>query len=348
MQSILQTKEWAKLREAQGWQAYWVEEILILKKSLPFGFSFLYSPELDFYKINFQEFLPKIKEIAKKNHSIFLRLDFINQKNAFFGQKMTNILQKNHFIKSFEEIQPEFRQIIDISKPEEQILAQMKPKGRYNIRVAQKNNIEVVIANGVTQSVQKDCHACGLAMTDSIDIFYDLFQKTAARDGFEIRPKQYFAKLIEILSKDGLAELLVARYNGIAVAAAIITFYGDTASYLYGASSDQYRNTMAPYLMHREAIKLAKAKGCRLYDLLAVEPFSSCHPEPSGEGSEILRFAQNDKNHKQQTKGHKYSGITRFKEQFGGTKIQTMGSWDLVYKPVWYKLFKWMEEIRRK
>ena len=316
MKSLLQTKEWANLKESQGWRVHWVDEILVLEKPLPFGLSFLYTPEVDFFKVNFSTFLPKIKEISQKSHSIFARLDFLNQKNSLFGPKIEKILKQKLFIKSFEEIQPEYRQIVDITKAEEMILIKMKPKGRYNIKVAQKSGLVV----------EKSDPSTSLG-TGNIDEFYKIFVETAQRDGFEIRPKKYFQELLQILKSAGLAEMLIIRYNGTPVAAGIFTFYKEMASYMYGASLSEYRNVMAPYLMHWEAIKLAREKGCKFYDLLAVSPF----------GSDI------DSN-----LVVKYAGISRFKEQFGGIKYQTVGSWDLVTKSCWYWLFKIIEKIRRK
>lgn len=345
MKSLLQTKEWAEFRQTQGWRVHWVDEILVLEKSLPLGLSFLYSPEVDFYKINWQKkddpstslrmtsFLQKVGQIAKNSNSVFLRLDFINQKNNFFGAKLENILKQKNFIKSFEEIQPEFRQIIDISKTDQQILSQMKPKGRYNIKIAEKNNV-IVEKNDIVRACRELDHdelldSLPARSKNNLDIFYHIFKETASRDGFEIRPKSYFENLLKILQPAGLADLLVCRYNGKAIAAGIITFYNDTASYLYGASSNEDRNLMAPYLMHWEVIKEAKARDCNFYDLLAVAPFDNLNPKTLN------------------LKPHKYAGITRFKEQFGGHKIQTVGSWDMIIKPTWYGLFKLVEKHRR-
>ena len=96
MHSLLQTKEWAELRQKQGWRVHWIDEILVLEKPLPLGLSFLYVPEVDFFKINFAKYLPKLKEISQKSHSIFARFDFINQKNSFFGPKIEKILIARH------------------------------------------------------------------------------------------------------------------------------------------------------------------------------------------------------------------------------------------------------------
>lgn len=300
MHSLLQTKEWAALRETQGWQAHWIDEILILEKKLPFGKSFLYAPEVDFNAINkLQDFLDNINKNTKNRHTIFIRLEILDKFTTEIDQKMLAA----GFIKSFEELQPEWRQIIEISKTEEEILAQMKEKGRYNIRVAIRNNIVI-------------------EKSQNLDLFYKIFQETSKRDGFEIRPKQYFINLLAKLEPPGFAELLVARYNGEVIAAEIATYFQETASYLYGASSSENRNLMTPYLLHFEAIKRAKERGCRYYDLLAV-------------ASENIE-------------SHKYAGITSFKEQFGGEKVHLAGSYDYIYKPIWYKLFKIAETFRRK
>jgi len=301
MKSLLQTHEWAALRESQGWRTHWIDNILVLEKPLFFGLSFLYSPEPDFFQIDFAKFLPKIKEIAQNSKAIFIRLDFLNKNETIYSQKITAILKKYHFVKSFEEIQPEYRQVIDLSCSEELILAQMKQKGRYNIKIAQK-------------------HAVSVEKSDNIDDFYNIFRQTARRDGFQIRPKKYFEDLLKILGDQ--AELLVAKYQNKVLAAAIITYYCETASYLYGASASEHRETMAPYLLHWQAIREAKNRGCKIYDLLAIAPNNAAK--------------------------HKYAGITRFKEQFGGRKLQTIGSWDLVVKPCWYILFKWIEQLRRR
>lgn len=299
MKSLLQTKEWAALRESQGWQVHAVDDISVLEKSLPFGKSFLYVPEITMGEIeNIQTFIINIQKNINTKNTLFIRLDILDEKDAEITQKLT----ENGFIKSFEEIQPETRQIVEITGTDEEIMGSMKEKGRYNTRIAQKRGV----------AIEK---------SENIDEFYKIFQDTAKRDGFEIRPKEYFKKMLEILAPQGFAELLLARYNGKTIAAEIVTYYGETASYLYGASSSEDRNVMAPYLLHFESMRRARDKGCKYYDLLAVAP----------EGEEK----------------HKYAGISRFKRQFGGRTVQLVGSWDYILKPVWYKLFKLAEKTRR-
>jgi len=308
MKSLLQTKEWASFRETQGWKAYEIEENYVLLRPLALGKTFLYAPEIKLSDLeDIKEFLVKTKEIAQKNNAIFLRLDI----NEPVSQESILLIKKYKFIKAFEEIQPEYRQIVSITGSEEEILAQMKPKGRYNIRLAQKHGVKI-------QEI------------DDMEVFYKLFEETARRDGFTIRPKAYFKQMLDDLGKIGYVKLLAAYYQNKPVAAEILSIYKDTASYLYGASANEARQTMAPYLMHWEAIKLSRENGCKFYDLLAVAPFDGHEDNSINKGL-----------------GKKYAGITRFKEQFGGEKVRLMGGWDYIYQPFWYKLFKFIEKVRR-
>ncbi len=348
MHSLLQTQEWADLKVSQGWQSHNVDGIFVLEKKLPFGKTFLYAPEVTFSDIkshpeasaegsptnvgsetsseilrsaqndNFDNFLQNLQKISENRQAIFLRVEILDE---FDGNIIAN-LKQNGFIKAFEELQPEWRQIIDITKSEEEILAQMRQKGRYNIKIAQRENVVI-------------------KKSENINDYYKIFVETAKRDGFSIRPRKYFEDLLQKMGQN--AELLVADFQGKIIAAAIITYYQETASYLYGASSNEFRNVMAPYLLHWEAMEKAKEKGCKYYDLLAVEPQTD-YRLPVTEKKEDKNAVVSSQS---AVSNHKYAGITRFKEQFGGRKVHIVGSWDLVHKPVWYKIFRLFEKIRR-
>ena len=295
----MQTPFWVKLKEKSGWKTHQMEDIWILQKSLPLGKNFLYSPEVDFEAIkNIENYLLNIKKNIKNEQTLFYRLEILTEND----DKIVDILKKNGFIKSFEEVQPEYRQIINLDQKEEEILAQMKPKGRYNIKVAKKNGVEVKVSK-------------------NLDEFYKLLKETSKRDKFSIRAVNYFQNLINAIPDEHIS-ILTAYYKKKPVSSTIIIFYGQKVTYLYGASSDEYRFVMAPYLLHFQIMLLAKEKGCLEYDLGAVAP----------EGVEK----------------HKYAGISRFKRQFGGKTIHLVGSWDFIYRPFWYKLFKIAESFRRK
>ncbi len=303
----MQTQEWADLKVSQGWENYAVRGVFILEKKLPLGQSFLYAPEVEWSKLeNIENFLENIKKNGKKSGTLFFRLEIIDENNEEIVKK----LQANQFLKAFEELQPEWRQIVDISKTEEEILEQMKPKGRYNIRVAQKHSVQVT-----TCPIDR--------LNDGVEIFYDLYQQTAQYQKISLRDKEYFLEMMKVLYPKGEAAIFIARFQNVPLAALIITFYDGRASYLYGGTSRLHKEVMAPYLAHWEAIREAKRRGCSQYDLLAVAPADA--PEK-----------------------HKYANLTFFKEQFGGRKENVVGSWDLVYRPFWYKLFKSIESFRRR
>jgi len=306
MKSLLQTPEWVGLKVAQGWKSHEVDGIFVLEKSLPFGQSFLYASEVEWARVkNIENFLENIKKNVKKSGTIFLRLEIFDEKDDKIVQK----LRQENFIKAFEELQPEWRQIIDISKSEDEILGAMKPKGRYNIRVAQKHGVEVTI--------------CPIdRLVDGVEIFYDLYEQTGQYQKLTLRDKKYFLEMMKVLYPRGEAAIFIARYQNMPLSALIVTFYDGIASYLYGGTSRLHKEVMAPYIAHWQAILEAKKRGCKIYDLLAIAP----PDEPQ----------------------HKYANLTFFKEQFGGRKANLVGSWDLIYKPFWYKIFKAAEKFRRR
>jgi len=304
MKSLLQTKDWASLKAKTGWQAQEIDGVQIMSRKLPLGRSFFYVPEVSteqLNKISIKELLKKIELSAKEQKAIAIRIEILEEENGLRLKELKDL----KFQKSFEEIQPEHRQWIEIDKNEDQILAQMKPKGRYNIRVAQKHGIKVFRNQDF----------------DHIKIFYELYSETAKREHFRPRPIGYFKNLLNLIKETNYGSIFTAYYKEKPLASLIITYYDQIASYLYGASSAENRNVMAPYLAHWNAIEEAKKRDCTLYDLLAVAP----KDKPN----------------------HKYAGLSRFKQQFGGHQVDLIGSWDFVYQPFGYAWFKSLEKIRR-
>jgi lipid II:glycine glycyltransferase (peptidoglycan interpeptide bridge formation enzyme) len=245
-------------------------------------------------------FIDQIREIGKREKAIFYRLELdIPIHNSSF------IIHDPNFIKAFEEMQPEHTRIVDISRSEEEILSQMKPKGRYNIKVAEKHQVKV--------------------RPGTIDNFYKLYEKMARRQKISFRNRNYFQKLVDILAAKEYLFLFEAYFfNGTqetVLAAAIITFFEGRATYLFGGSSDEQKNLMAPYKLHWEIIRAAKERNCCQYDLFGIAPPT----EPN----------------------HPWRGVTDFKEKFGGHAVALAGSFDLIFRPIEYQLFRLAEKIRK-
>jgi len=351
MATIFQTPEWEKFKLSTGYEKSWrVFEILVLKRKIPLLGSMLYSPMAthDQTKLATQKiFTLQIKKIAKEEKAIFFRLESDDE----IGEIKPDAAG---YQKSFEEMQPEHTLILDISKSEEEILAQMKPKGRYNIRVAEKHGVKVA--------------------PGKVEDFFPLYVAMAKRQKISHRNLSYFQNLIDILGAKGYAKVFIAKISKSeirnpkqtktnsnvqnskvlnlkntnlefvspvlrssaatedgnfdirdsdfpALAGAIVVFYGDRATYLFGGSSEEMRNVMAPYKLHWEIMREAKKRGCKIYDLFGIAP--------------------ND------DEKHPWAGVSRFKRAFGGEEFTALGSWDLIFSPIKYRLFKIGEKLRR-
>lgn len=307
MPNIFQTPEWAKFKTETGYEKYYkIDGVFVLQKKLPLGRTMLYSPMADQSQVSSlksQNYISKLKTLGEENKAIFYRTEFNVPSDS--DQQLSNEAMKQWgFLKSFEEMQPEHTLILNVTQSDEEILAQMKPKGRYNIKIAEKHGVTV-------------------KKTRNIDDFYKLYEQTAKRQRITYRAKDYFQILLDNLEPKGYAELFVAcGENGMVLASAIISFYKSRATYLFGASSDEMRGAMAPYGLHWQIIAEAKRRSCTEYDFFGIAP---------------------DDNPK-----HPWAGVTSFKKKFGGEEVHLMGSWDLIMRPMEYKIFKLAEKIRRR
>jgi len=338
--SLFQTETWEEFKLQTGYQkSYRVDGVLVLQKNLPLGRSMLYSPMVGKQEISritnnelrimdkevgrqgggsasqhSQEissesagngleikssFIDQIREIGKREKAIFYRLELdIPTTN---DRRPTT----DGFIKAFEEMQPEHTLILDVSKSEEEILLQMKPKGRYNIKVAEKSGVKVRLGN--------------------IENFYRLYQKMAERQKITYRQKKYFQELVDILGRKEYIFVFEAyvedNQKEIILASAIVSFFDGRATYLFGGSSNERKNLMAPYKLHWEIIKEAQKHHCQEYDFFGIAPPDQLN--------------------------HPWRGVTDFKEKFGGLAVALAGSFDLVFRPTEYRAFQVAERIRK-
>ncbi len=202
------------------------------------------------------------------------------------------------------ELQPAHTLITDLSESEEVLLKNMHHKTRYNIRLAEKKGVHVSIAP-----------------VDFGDIA-EVFEQTATRDKFNLHSMSYYEKMLETLSQtDCRVFVATALYENVHLAANIMIDFGDTRTYLHGASSNEYRNVMAPYLLQWELMKDAKASGLRYYDWWGVAPEGAI--------------------------GHAWSGISRFKRGFGGEEVAYVGTVDAVRQSMKYYAYVAARRLRR-
>jgi peptidoglycan pentaglycine glycine transferase (the first glycine) len=207
-----------------------------------------------------------------------------------------------------QDYQPTDTLEIDLTKPDDVILGEMKRKGRYNIRLAQKKGLSIVSLQGDRITPQ------------DIDDFWDLNKATTTRDRFSAHEKSYYRNLLEKL--EGCAVLFFAEFEGRRIATAISTFCAEKSIYYFGASSSdpEMRSLMAPYLLQWEMMQYAKEKGCTSYDFLGIAP----------EGA----------------KKHAYAGISEFKWKFGGERKTYPKGKEIVLNPFWYLLYRVVKKVR--
>ncbi len=151
------------------------------------------------------------------------------------------------------QIQPRRTLILDLVRSEEELLSAMKPKTRYNIKVAQKHCVKIDEGD------------------EYFADFWRLLRQTADRDEFTAHGEDYYRKMLEALSPAGLLRLIAASYDGKVVAANLVVFFGDWCCYLHGASDYACRDKMAPQLLQWETILLAKSLGKKYYDFWGVD-----------------------------------------------------------------------------
>jgi peptidoglycan pentaglycine glycine transferase (the first glycine) len=181
---------------------------------------------------------------------------------------------------------------IDLRPSEAEILAQMKPKGRYNIGIARRHGVSIV----------EDVSAQGLAD------FLAIYEETATRQGLKPKPPDYFEMLLSFAGRR--ATLFFAEYQGVRVATVLVIYFGPRATYFFGGSRDLHRQVMAPYLLHFEIMRKAKALGHLAYDLWGIAPPN----QPD----------------------HSWQNISVFKAKFGGEEVHLTPTLDYVYDPAGY------------
>lgn len=307
---LLQSWAWGELKGRFGWRAERIgvgpASAQILYRPLPGGVgSIAYVPKgplLDWDNGHaLRDLTAAIRPLVRRQRSICLKIE----PDLEDGVEQAERLRAAGFRLSMQPIQPRRTIMVDLDAEPEEILARMKQKTRYNIRLAGRKGVTVRPGD------QEDLPA-----------FYRLMENTGQRDRFAIHSQAYYEAAHCLFVPAGRGRLLLAEYEGRLLAGLVVVALGDTACYLYGASADEGRDLMPAYLLQWEAMMWAKARGCHTYDLWGV---------PDEDESTLeAEFAQ---------RGDGLWGVYRFKRGFGGRLVRTVGAWDLVYAPVRYWLY---------
>lgn len=218
----------------------------------------------------------------------------INTENWNLRKSAGDVLPKNTFF-------------LDLHKEEDELLTNMRKKTRYSVRQALNRGVRV--------------REYG---RDYLDHWYRLYHETAIRHGMGLQSKEYFAQVLEaeetVQKKKAhptRVKMLMADYQGEFLASMFLVLSGKRATYLYGASSTEHKNLLAPYALQWESIKLAKSMNYEEYDMFGSAPNLD--------------------------KGHPLHGVHIYKKGFGGDLYHRMGCWDYVMDESIYAIYSALE-----
>lgn len=286
--SLWQSLEWKRYQEALGKEvrvyAYGEGNIecagLVVIDKTALGLSTWDIPYGPLWEENMsveevESFIKELAALAKKEHCMSIYCS-CPVKELSIGKP------------SGRYVYPEASRILDLSQTEEELLAQMKPKGRYNIKVAQKHGVEV--------RESKD-----------IDSFIALHAGTAKRDAFTTPAAETYRHFLADLDRSFLL-FAFAPEKTDPIAGLLGVFWEDRAIYYYGASNHAYRANMAPYVLQWETLRFCKQHGTLWYSFFGEAPKGS--------------------------KNHPWSGVTAFKEKFGGEYVEFPPERQLTLKPM--------------
>lgn len=294
----LQSEEWEYFRQKSGVKTVRVEGQLVTIHKIPHTpFNIGYVPK---GPLPNGKFISELKRVGKRENCIFVQLEPDKIKSE-------RVVIQSELKPAAHPLLTRYTFILDLTKSEDELLKNMHPKTRYNIRVAQKHRVEIVEDNS----------------REAFEQYLKLMKETTSRQNFFAHSQKYHRLMWESL-KGQIAHLFLAKYGGRkgkTLVAWIVFVYKDTLYYPYGASSNEHREAMASNLMMWEVIKWGKKIGLKKFDM-----WGALGPNPNEQDP--------------------WFGFHRFKQGYGPEHIEFIGSYDLVIKPFWYEVYKIADKIR--
>ena len=255
--------------------------------------------------------LAEMRSVCRRHGAALLKIE----PELPASPQLAATLASYSFKPSAQRIQPLSTIHIDLTAADEVILGRMKSKWRYNIRLAARKG--VTIREGATADLP------------AIQALLDL---TGQRAGFGVHNLDYYTLATNLFVPAGLAVWLIAEHQGEMLAAIAVFALNGRAWYMWGASGNRGRNLMPNHALQWAAIRWAKARGCRIYDLWGIpdevgaEPDAYADPKHWGEGG--------------------LWGVYRFKQGFGGQVVRYTGAWDLPLSAPGYALYRLALRVR--
>ncbi len=331
---VTQSYEWGEFKAQTGLKLvrlgkFEEEKLLygfqLTLHSIPGGYKIGYLPRLADIS---PEIFETITKIGVENNCLFIKIepDIVSSETEKIKTIEENAKKFNITFLQAKPILPPHTLILDLTKPEEEILRSMHEKTRYNIKVSQKNGVRVRLGGNA----------------DDLSIFLNLQRQTARRAGFSAHADSYFLTMREILKEKGMFYQLIAeidkppgyvtptdksiaslffKKNALPLSSIILFRFKDTLYYPYGGSTLEFREKMANHAIHWAAIQLGKKLGCKQYDFWGCLGDNPDQRDP-------------------------WYGFHRFKLGFGGKLVNYCDSYDIVFHPKIYSMFNRLNDLR--
>lgn len=340
---VLQSTAWGELKSRFGWSALRLALVRddtliagaqILFRRLPLGLRLAYIPRGPVVDFNDHSTVDALCDalftVAKSRGAFMLKLE----PNCLEQLAPDLLLAFN--LKLSTCIQPRTTIHLDLTRDLDTILAQMKSKWRYNIRLAERKGITVREGNA-----------------DDSPTFYRLMQITSERDQFAVHSSDYYRTTFELFTARDYARLFVAEYAHEPLAMIFVTAFGGEAIYLYGASSNAHRERMPNHVLHWAAIQWAKARGCVRYDLWGVAAVADAlggvrhSRDQTANVPGVSEGISEPSESNSANASPPQHGLYQFKQGFGGQLVQYAGGYDAVFSRWKYELFTRAVMMRR-
>jgi len=307
---VLQTWEWGMFKSRYGWRPtryLWLEgdrfqaaTSVLARRPARWLAPVMYVPKgptLDYGDTALlEQVLAHLEATARHKQALFVKIDPDVRTDTAEGEAVLETLRRRGWRASREQVQFRNTILLDLTRSPDELLAAMKSKWRYNTRLAVRKGV------AVRRGTSAD-----------LPLVYQMYTETAARDGFVIRPRDYYRDAWGAFIEAGLAQPLIAEVEGEPVAMVLIFRFAGRAWYMYGASRAGHREKMPNHLLQWEAMRWAQEQGCAVYDMWGA-------PDVLDESDPLW-------------------SVYRFKRGFGGEFVRHIGAWDFPVSRSGYWLY---------
>lgn len=304
--SLLQSRGWSEFqRNVLKKDVFRISagtlEGIVLKSLIGGGQCYAYAPYGPAGRYDAQSIASFVDEVRSRDElkrAFFLRIEPFRE----YSEEISSALLSSGF-RRVSCVQPEETALIDLREEEGKLLSNMEHDTRYAIRTAERRGVNVRSHEGSDVD------------TGIFSEFWELFSETNERHALRAYGKEYYEGLLS-LGDDCRAKLYFADVEGRVVAAAIIVFFNNRATYLYAASRRGFGRYNAPTYLLWNAIRDAKRSGFSTFDLWGVSSTNK-----------------------------KWEGVTAFKKSFGGSLVRYQGTWDYVFSRPKYLAYRILKKI---